>query len=347
VFSLEDGDIQNLWAARISGNGTLTGEFRRLTAGAGNEIEPSCSTDGLLTFASLDERKQIWSVPLNSNRGVPTGPLERVMNGAARREYPSLPTDGNSVAYVSEESGRMNIQVHDLKTGREFPVAPSPFVRRYPELSPTAAHVAFSSYEGDKRLVYVSSLTGPPELFCQDCLRATGWSSDERSLLVYSGNPFHISVLDIPSRKQTVLVEHPSYSLLYGRFSPQNQWVSFTARTGANKGKISIARVDRNKSARETEWITISEEGPEDKAYWSSDGRILYFTSGRDGHNCLWGQRLDVIAGTPIGAPFAVLHLHDRLVYAHRGWSVGGGRIAMTLSENTSNIWMLSSSVVR
>jgi Tol biopolymer transport system component len=177
---------------------------------------------------------------------------------------------------------------------------------------------------------------------CEGCLRATDWSQDDKTILTFGGDPYRINALDIASRQQTPLIAHPSNHVLYGRFSPDNRWISFTVRTAANRAWIAIAPVE-GKAVPEAAWIKISEEGPEDRANWSPDGNTLYFTSERDGYTCLWGQRLDA-SRRPMGEPFAGHHFHERLVFQKLGWSVGAGRVAMALGESTGNIWMMSSS---
>ncbi|HYO84372.1 MAG TPA: winged helix-turn-helix domain-containing protein [Bryobacteraceae bacterium] len=346
IFSAENGDTYNLWSAGISPAGTLNGKFRRLTAGAGNEVEPSCASNGALAFTSLEKHSQLSLLPFDLNRGTTTGPLQRVVGGPSTREYPSLSSDGRRAAFASAQSGRLSIWIRDLTDGTEARVATSPFVQRYPEMSKSGAKVAFSSYERDKRLVYVAAGKGPPELMCEGCLRATDWSKDDKTILVFGGEPYRINTLDVASRQQAPLIAHPSNHVLYGRFSPDNRWISFTVRIAANRAWIAIAPVAARTPVPEPAWIKISEEGPEDRANWSPDGNTLYFTSERDGYTCLWGQRLDT-SRRPIGQPFGAHHFHERLVFQKLGWSVGAGRLAMALGESTGNIWMMSSSGAR
>ena len=89
------------------------------------------------------------------------------------------------------------------------------------------------------------------------------------------------------------MVRHPSFHVLYGRFSPDNRRVSFIVRRPNNRSWIAVAPLDGSpKPIAEEAWIKISEEGPEDRANRSSDGKTLYFTSRRDGWLCLWGSGL-------------------------------------------------------
>jgi Tol biopolymer transport system component len=338
------GYTSNLWEVGLSqATGRIHGNFKALTVGAGNEVEPSCASGDALAFTNLEIRKDIWALAMDLKHGVPKSALQRMTESPADREHASLSQDGKYVAFASTQSSRYdNIWVRDLSTGKETDVANSSFVQRYPVISPSGSKVAFSRYEDSKRVVYVSAIGGVPEKLCEECLRATDWSRDETKLLLFGGNPYQINLLDIASHRQIVLFKHPTESLLYARFSPDNRWISLTARVQPDRAWIVIAPLDGAKPVPESAWIKISEEAAEDWANWSPDGKTLYFTSARDGHFCLWGQRIDAGSHRPVGEPFPVQHLHGRVSYEQGGWSAGGGRIAMVLVEGTGNIWMMS-----
>ena len=234
-----------------------------------------------------------------------------------------------------------------LETGKESFVAASPFAQNYAVSNAAGTRIAYGVYEKDKRVVYVAAPGGAPEKLCEGCLRATDWSRDEKTLLTFGGNPYQINLLDLASHRQTLLLKHPSYHLLYGRFSPDNHWVSFTARIEPNRGQIVIAPLDGPKPVPESAWVAIADVGIDDSPDWSPDGQTLYFTSPKDGYRCLWGQRLEAVSQRPSGEAFAVQHLHGRVSLLPRGFSVGGGRIALPLVETTGNIWMMSRSAAR
>ena len=348
IFSTARGDTQNLWEIGVSPpTGKVSGLLKRLTTGTGNEVDPSCASGGALTFTNVENRRDVWALPFDLDRGTLKGELERITQGPAWREHASLSNNGRYVAFASDQSGRANIWMRELATGKEFSVAGSSFTQRYPVSNASGARIAFSVWEKDKRVVYVAAPGGTPEKLCEGCLQATDWSRDEKALLVFGGNPYQIDVLDVASHRQTPLLKHPDYKLLYGRFSPDNRWVSFTARIQPNRGRIAIAPVDGPKPVPESAWITIAEAGAEDWANWSPDGKTLYFTSSRDGHSCLWGQRIDARSHRPVGEAFAVQHLHGRVSYRRLGWSAAGGRIGLVLEEDTGNVWMMSRSGAR
>jgi Tol biopolymer transport system component/predicted Ser/Thr protein kinase len=348
LFSALSGYAYNLWEIDLSPRtGRASGVLNRLTTGAGNDFNASCTAGGALAFTNVQSRTDVWSLPVNLDRGGPIGALERITQGPALRGYASLSNNGRYVAFSSDQSGQRNIWIRDLVTMKESSVASSPFTELYPVVNSSGARIAFSVFEKDKRVVYVSAPGGTPEKLCEGCLRATDWSRDEKSVLVFGGNPYQINILDLASHQQTPLLKHPHYHLLYGRFSPDNRWVSFTVRTEPNRAHIAIAPVDGPKPVPESAWITITPSGAQDWANWSPDGKTLYFSSSRDGHSCLWGQRLEASTHRPLGEPFAVQHFHGRLSYQQEGWSVAGGRIALVLHEDTGNIWMISRASAR
>jgi eukaryotic-like serine/threonine-protein kinase len=347
VFSIAPADRMDLWEIGASPQtGKVSSPVKRLTAGTLSALSPSCTAAGTVAFTSVETTTDVWSLPFDLNRGKPKGPLERVTTGPASREHSSLAKHGPIVAFASSQSGQMNIWVRDLTTAKEAPVASSSFQQHYPVSNATGDRIAFSVFEKATRAVYVSVAGGTSERVCEGCLRATDWSQDDKTLLIFGGDPYQVDALHVSSHKRTPILKHATYHLLYARYSPDNRWVSFTARTHPDGAFIAIAPLDTEKTIPESAWIKITEASPGDWAEWSPDGKTLYFTSARDGHSCLWGQRIDVQSHRPSGEPFAALHLHGRVYYQpgsmRGGWSVGDERIAMLLAEDTGNIWTMS-----
>ena len=348
IFSARNGDTRNLWETTISPTGKAMDAFQRLTAGSANEITASCASEDLMAFASAETAGNIWSIPFDFDHGKATGDAEQITREPfAVREGPALSSDGRLIAFSSTQSGVLNIWLHDTVPGKETQVAASPFLQDYPAIDPSGSRIAYSSFEKDKRILYVTTPGGVPERLCEGCLRPTDWSRDGKTLVTFGGSPYRVSLLDIASHQQTPVLTHATYSLLYGRLSPDSQWISFTARVAPNRAWIMIAPIDSHGAAAhtiaESSWIKISEEDAvEDSAAWSPDGNSLYFTSSRDGHVCLWRQRLDPHSHRPMGEAVGVQHFHERAMHGFRIWSAAGGRLAVTLMENSGNVWLMS-----
>jgi Tol biopolymer transport system component/DNA-binding winged helix-turn-helix (wHTH) protein len=347
LFSARSGDAQNLWEIGFSPQtGKVAGVPRRLTEGAGNEEDVSCSAGGALAFTSRESGSHIWFLPFDLNRGRPTGPSKRITDGPADRGYPSLDHDARMIAFASNQSGRTNIWKRDLVTGVESMVTGSAFLQRFPAISPSGAKIAFAANEQNgPRTVWMAATGSDPEKMCGGCLRPTDWSSDEKTILIFGGTPYQIDLLDVATHQQSVLLKHPTDHLLYGHFSPDNRWISFTVRTSPTRAHLAIAPLTASRPIPESAWITIADVSTEDWANWSPDARTLYFPSEWDGHRCLWGQRIDTGTHRPIGEPFAAWHFHGRESYGHccqDGWSAAAGRIAIALKQDTGNIWLMS-----
>ena len=82
-------------------------------------------------------------------------------------------------------------------------------------------------------------------------------------------------------------------------------------------------------------------------AFWSPDGKLLYFLSERDGFRCIWAQRLDPATKHPSGAAFPIRHFHtSRRSLAtvgdplYIGLSVAVDKLVFSMTERTGNIWM-------
>jgi eukaryotic-like serine/threonine-protein kinase len=349
IFSIRNGDAQNLWEMPLSPNGQVKGSPQRLTTGSGNEVEPSCGANGVIAFSSLELKTGLWSLPVPRDQNIRrnengNGNLQPLVQGPGNREHPSFSGEARYLTFSSDQADVWNIWIRDLQTGKESIAAASKLVQRYPLSSPSGARVVFSVFEKEQRALYQAAPGGKVTKLCDGCLRATAWSRNEKTLLVFGGSPYRIDMLDVDSHKHSPFLAHLKYSLLYARFSPDERWVSFTARVEPGRAHIMIAPVDGPKPIPEQAWTKIADVDADDYADWSPEGKVLYFTSRQDGHTCLWARRFDPISGHPIGDAFAVQHLHGHLHFRHDGWSIGGDRIGLALFEARGNVWVMSRS---
>jgi len=343
VFSARTGDTQSLWEAVLSPRtNQATGTFRRLTAGAGDEFQPSCDAHEAIAFTSGEDRGAIWSLRMDLNAGRTGGEPELLTSGTTDRE-PSLSADGRFVTFSSARSGALNIWMRELATGKETHLAPSTEGQRFSLLDASGSSVVYSAFEkGGRRSIYLWRRGETPQKICVDCLRATAWTPDGKKVVIFGGSPLRISLLDVETHEQAPLVVHNAYNTVLGRLSPDGNWISFTSRIKANKAMIAIAPINGPRPVPESAWIRIADEGAEDRASWSPDGKTLYFTSQRDGHKCLYGQHIDEISRRPVGDVFAIQHFHGRLSYDHGGWSAESGRVVFGLVDGRENVWMMS-----
>jgi len=136
IFSLASSDTQNLWEIGVSPRtGKVSGVLKRLTTGAGNEVDSSCAPGGALTFTNIETRTDIWSLPVDLDRGRSKGALERMTQGPAFRQHASLSNNGRYVAFSSSQAGPPNIWIRDLASGKESSLISSSFMQRFPVIN--------------------------------------------------------------------------------------------------------------------------------------------------------------------------------------------------------------------
>jgi hypothetical protein len=152
-------------------------------------------------------------------------------------------------------------------------------------------------------------------------------------------------LFNVNTRQQTTLLSHPNYNFEGAELSPDRKWVAFTVRRHSRP--LLIAPVRNGQAAGEPEWLTIAAyAGTNSRPWWSSDGNLLFFISGRDGTLCIWAQRLDPATKRPMGEALSILHLHEarRTIAegntASFGPAVSRDAIVFGLLERTGDIWI-------
>jgi len=78
---------------------------------------------------------------------------------------------------------------------------------------------------------------------------------------------------------------------------------------------------------------------------------LLFHFSFRDGAFCPWVQPIDPHTKRPVGEPYAVHHFHQAGLRAASGAAafndVQGGFLYLSLTQATSQIWMLETAAAR
>jgi len=275
---------------------------------------------------------------------------------------PSISTDGrrlvfvinrnarpNSAAALSEEPSTFQVRVKNFLTGKEtFVSDPERFLQLHPQISRDGTLLAYT-IRGRIHIFRIGE--GPPRMI----LETKGgivwdWSSDNKRLLKGYDAP-SIYEHDVSSGRESLLLNRPGYGLFQAKFSPDNRAVALVACDSQRQGmscRLFMVPLKTDRTAETDSWIGIDHpSGWDDKPRWSPDGGLLYFVSDRDGHFCLWAQRLGSRTKRLIGTPFPLYHFHNsRLAMSNVGTSeleidVTRDRIVMGLGELTGNIWSL------
>ena len=341
IFSASHGDSTNLWRIGLSADTfKVTGPPQRMTSGPTLEARPSLASGPggsiRVAFASLSQNLSIWSLPIEPNQGKVVGELKRVTEDTADDFQPALSPDGARMVFVSTRSGHQEVWIRDMRTGDESALTATRSMKYAPRFSPDGSKVGFA-LAGEWDTYVISSTGGTPEMVCEGCGQLTGWSSDGKRVLCNALDG-RVTLLDLDSRRRTVLLARAGHWLCCGRFSPDDRWVTFL---DGSAFRTYVVPFRGEEPIGESAWIDMIDG---DGKSWSPDGILFYSLSSRDGYRCIWAQRVDPATKRPVGAPFAVFHSHNaRLSLSNQTeMSLGMGRdqIVFNMGERTGNIWM-------
>jgi eukaryotic-like serine/threonine-protein kinase len=362
LFSALSGDASNLWLAKLSpGDWKVTEPFERLTFGTGQITSASVASTGSVVFSSTIAPTRLWSFPLRSEGRASQGDLLGFSLSGGMDYFPSL-SDTGKMAYLSRKSGKWDVWVRDLLNGRETWLATGPGSNPYwvsTVIKSDGSRVAYSICAdwGNCSIFTVGAIGGVSERVCDHCGQVRTWSSDgavmasQEVVTNGSASGSRISGIDPVHGRKTVFVEKRGMNLEAPDFSPDGHWIAFQEfpNTPERRGvePLFIAPLDRALPVESARWIPVTGLDHFDaQPKWSRDGKMLYFTSNRDGSTCLWTIRLDSNTKKPIGEPFAVRHFHasprqysDAVSYPI--FSVGLDRIVISLEQVQSDLWMM------
>jgi Tol biopolymer transport system component/DNA-binding winged helix-turn-helix (wHTH) protein len=372
LFSAAYGDAVTAWRMPISASGRSLGPAERLTSGTSFEVTPRLTPPGDLVFASLNLNSAIWSLPVDTDHARVTGDLKRVTD-APLEIMPSISQNGRTLATSGIARGTTgshardghltwslfavepDLQVHltDLWTGQQSVASIREHPLIHPQISRDGTMVTYAAEEQ----IYIDRVSGGAR---RVITRGTGksteqwkswdWSPDNRVLLFGKADA-KIYAVDVRTGRQSVFLSSPDYGLFQAKFSPDGQSLAVNACDSHRTGMeccVFILPLKADGTPGANNWIKIDHPTAwDDKPRWSPDGNLLYFISDRDGHLCLWVQRLARRAKQAVGSPFAVYHFHNsKLAMINVGTAsleidVARDKIVMGLGELTGNVWTM------
>ncbi len=352
-FSVPMKNGANIWRADLAPDSlAISGKPARVTVETANEeVQPFTSGKGRVAFTRQSYSVDIWGVPVDANQGKVTGQPTRWIREPGLNLSPSMAADGARLSFQSNRTGHWGSWLLEVKGGKQSPLANRLQAELWPLISPDGAKVAYS----EERIGWTEQFFRPvgggvSELLCQDCvMKVSGWSRDGKMVLLDSFAGGHrrlaVALIELAGSRKTILLDDPHSDLTQASFSPDQRWIVFDARAEGGTARLFTAPFHRVAPSPQKEWIALTDGTAWDTApQWSPDGKLVYFASSRDGHNCVWAQRLDM-TGRPSGQPFAVTHFHTlrrsppTLPVNTMDLFVARNQILVSLGEQTGNIW--------
>ena len=359
LFAGALGDSTNIWRIAIPPGGRATGLPERLTFGAGLESNPSVAADGRLVFSTLSNNIDLWALPTDTFHAKQTGsPPERLTHDPAVDYYPALSSDGKKLIYLSTQSENTSLWLLDMTAGKKTVIAPRVGRWQNPVITRDGSSILFGElYQNGGanpwyKLLLLNGWAAHPgarQRLCDNCWPVWDLSADGRWLLHSQQGDKLIVARDMASGRTTELLRGGERMTAKARISPDNRWVIFDSSV-RQLDDVFLIPFHPGMPPVETPWIALTAgEGQNAFPQWSLDSRLVYYFSDRDGRFCVWAQRIRPDTGHPDGEPFPVWHFHDArrslrgMPYELMGMAIAPGRIVLSLSEMSGNIWMAQS----
>ncbi len=351
-FGSSSRDVLTIGEIRIDATtGSVLAPPRRSTTGASDEASPAISKTGLEVFSSLTSKRNVYRVPLDPNTGKLTGERHALTEGISNTVIESVSADGKRIANLSDRTGQWEVWAKDLPSGRELQLTSSGKNKTDARVTPDGSAVAWREDNINSPGVFLTSFDGSStRRLCADCVFRF-WTPDGKlGLITRQSTHTSIGILDAASGQEWDYLAAPDADYIPRSISSDGKWLAFSAHRTASDFTIYAARFASQHPVPPAEWVRVlASPDAHPNPHWSPDSNLLYFSSDRDGHNCIWAQKLDGTTKRPIGPPFAVAHFHARSVAmtAPSAWLpvvLAPDALLVTLQERSGQIWMLKPS---
>jgi Tol biopolymer transport system component len=254
-------------------------------------------------------------------RGPATPRTFKQLTFAGRTEmFPTLSPDGKTFAYVSRQSGNLDIYVQrvDGRTPLNL-TSDSKENDSEPAISPDGSQIAFRS-EREGGGIFVMLVTGESVRRLTDFGHNPSWSPDGRLVVATEGVELlpigrkggsGLWTIDTHSGARKPLVQArvggpdfgPDSDAVQPSWSPHGKRIAFW-NIADSSGHRDLWTIDPDAPRpKETVVRVTSDPAVDWNPVWSADGKYLYFGSDRDGTMNLWRIPMNEESGKPTGAP--------------------------------------------
>ncbi|MFN0170153.1 MAG: hypothetical protein ACKV22_27350 [Bryobacteraceae bacterium] len=337
LMTVRRGTVSAIEQYRLqAGRWGLVGPPRRLVSFPGALLAFSANPGGLVVFSTMTETSDLWSLPVDAERGVVTGSTRRLTNDEATERVPTLSADASKLVYTSDRGGNRDVWLREMRTGKETQITATPETEKRAGISPDGAKIAYE-VEGQTHSICARDLAGgEPKLVCRDCDRPI-WTPDSRRVTFFTGSPAYYYSLDVASSERTRIFPTAKFIISTLWFSNDGRWVCFNG-SSAGKMRVFVAPVKDGKAAGEGEWIPITETGPYN-AQWSPGGSVLYFFNPTKTGLDIAAQPLDPVTKRPRGKIVPVFTPPAGHFLRDISFFVGHDQLLMSVVESKGNLW--------
>jgi serine/threonine protein kinase len=300
---------------------------------------PWIARNGNLVVTDLQGELNIWEASFRNGR---LGKERKLTNTLQYDSHPTISADGTQVAFARSLGPERQIWIHNSAGERRLETSRDE--KYWPVIRPDGSEIAYGA--GPERSIYVvSTRGGAPVRLCESCGDPTGWSHTGRSILVTSGQPSHIMVLDRDTGESKTMFQGAS-DLAEAQFSPDDRFAVFRETLDESRSRLVLGRVPKE-PVQGGSWKALTDATAwNDKPHWSADGHSIYFVSNRDGFPCLWSVAFDLGGDGRLGIPHVLRHFHahsftlGEVSRTAFNFAIGGEKMVLNPAGLRGNIWM-------
>ena len=324
---------EGIWKLRLTSGSWLPNRAERLTRGSGHDVGATVGESGRIVFSGLRWSRDLFELA--------SGKLTKVLSGTGQSSYPSLSKDGSRLAYTSSRSGESQIWLRETSTGKEDMLTEDKGVAGWSRISPDGTKVAYVMM-GKKTIVM--DIEKRDKMFICEACTPVGWSANSKILSVTLEQ--NLAKIDsgffsVADKKEIARFQHPQYSAMAARFSPDGRWVALNVKVTESIGILHVIPWTGEPVPVE-KWTAITK--PSSSAHfpeWSPEGQSVYYYSNQLGSFDLWRTAVSE-AGHPEGEPVLIRRLGSGSLNPGRRplpYTVGPHSIVLSLEQTIGNLW--------
>ena len=345
LFSGRRGATTSLWELPVlEANLKVSGKPQQLTSGDAREVDPTLADEGTIAFEHFTGALHVWRIDHASNSK--TLSTTKITQDAAVDISPSVSTNGRWLVFSRGFGGRRDLWVKETQTATESLFFSSDVDKLWPIIDDSGETIAFEERGASGPSVSSLMRGKPAKTLCTACSNPSGWFDGGRAVFYRSGMPSKIKMAIRETGEQKSILEADGMSLADASWSPENQYLLFTASKDGTTEQVFAVRFPKSTQTVSGKWIPITSPSEfSARPRWSGDGKTIYYISTRDGFSCIWGQHFDLASETAEAKPFAVLHYHNprfspaSVVARSFNLSVTDDSIYLNVGETNSSIW--------
>jgi TolB protein len=158
-LSNADGGL-DAYRLALGRSGAAAGRPERLTTGLNAHAMSMDAAGRRVAYAVLDERSNVWSVPVSAKPPVGVAEAVAVTSGNQVVESFDFSPDGRWLAFDSDRSGISQIYRVPLAGGEPEQLTTDSSAHFWPRWSPDGGSIAFHAFRGGRRRLFVMAADG-------------------------------------------------------------------------------------------------------------------------------------------------------------------------------------------